>query len=277
MTTPIENRLGVCSWSLRPDNPHDLVALIKTAGLSRVQLGLVPLCNDAAVWGDTPALLSDAGITIASGMTGTVGEDYSSIEAIRRTGGVVPDDTWPASRELALKVLDKAAQLALPLVTFHAGFIPEDTAHPAYAKARDRLRELADYAGERNIELGLETGQETSEALAAFLSDLDRPNVGANFDPANMLLYSSGDPVEAVQLLMSHLKQVHIKDATPSGDPEQWGAEVTAGTGAVDWPAFAAALREGGYEGNLMIEREAGDDRVGDIAKARAMVLNVFA
>ena len=38
--------------------------------------------------------LDAAGVTIASGMFGTVGEDYPTPETIRRTGGVVPDGTW---------------------------------------------------------------------------------------------------------------------------------------------------------------------------------------
>ena len=44
------------------------------------------------------------------------------------------------------------------------------------------------------------------------------------------------------------------------------------GTGEVDWKAFFGAIDEAGLEVDLMIEREAGDDRVGDIAKARALV-----
>jgi len=249
---------------------------MRTAELTRAQLALAPLCEDPATWGDAPQLLADAGIDVASGMLATVGEDYSSIAAIHRTGGIVPDDTWPASRELACKVIDKAAQLGLALVTFHAGFIPDDAADPTYALVRDRLRQLADFAGERNVALGLETGQESAATLGAFLADLDRDNVGVNFDPANMLLYGSGDPIEAVTLLAPHLRQVHIKDATPAGKVGEWGAEVVVGTGDVDWTTFAATLRQGGYQGDLMIEREAGDNRIDDIATARRFALRVF-
>jgi sugar phosphate isomerase/epimerase len=273
---PLDQRLGVCGWSLRPRDPADLVRRMQAAELNRVQLALAPLCEDPATWDAVPQTLADAGIDIASGMLATVGEDYSSIAAIHRTGGIVPDDTWPASRQLALKVIDKAVQLRLALITFHVGFIPEDAADVTYAKVRDRLRELADFAGERDVALGLETGQESAAALDAFLADLDRDNVGVNFDPANMLLYGSGDPIEAVTLLMPRLRQVHIKDATPSATPGEWGAEVVVGTGAVDWTAFAAALRQGGFDGDLMIEREAGDSRIDDIAIARAFALRVF-
>ncbi len=141
---------------------------------------------------------------------------------------------------------------------------------------RDRLRELADVAGERNVALGLETGQESAAALDLFLADVDRANVGVNFDPANMLLYGSGDPIEAVTLLAPRLSQVHIKDATASGKPGAWGSEVVVGTGDVDWTAFAAALRAGGYRGDMMIEREAGNSRIDDIAIAHEFAMRVF-
>ena len=45
-----------------------------------------------------------------------------------------------------------------------------------------------------------------------------------------------------------------------------------AGTGEVDWPAFFATLQEVGFNGDLGIEREAGDRRVADIRAAREMV-----
>ena len=35
------------------------------------------------------------GIILVSGMFGTIGEDYTTMESIKRTGGVVPDATWP--------------------------------------------------------------------------------------------------------------------------------------------------------------------------------------
>ena len=105
------------------------------------------------------------------------------------------------------------------------------------------------------------------------LAELDRPDhAGVNFDPANMILYGMGDPVEALRALLPHVLQVHVKDATPTAEPGTWGAEVPAGTGAVDWPAFFAVLSGAGRPIDLMIEREAGGTRVADIATARELV-----
>jgi sugar phosphate isomerase/epimerase len=89
-----------------------------------------------------------------------------------------------------------------------------------------------------------------------------------NFDPANMILYGMGDPVAAVRVLAPWIRQVHIKDALPAGRAGEWGQEVQAGTGAVDWPAFIGALRDLGRPLDLVIEREAGAARSGDVRVA---------
>ncbi len=60
----------------------------------------------------------------------------------------------------------------------------------------------------------METGQETAEALLAFLADVDRENLFVNFDPANMILYGSGEPIEALRKVGRYVRSVHCKDAT---------------------------------------------------------------
>ena len=87
-----------------------------------------------------------------------------------------------------------------------------------------------------------------------------------------MVLYGMGEPVAALEALAEHVVQIHIKDATPTETPGTWGAEVPAGTGAVDWTRFFDVVRDRGLEVNLLIEREAGDDRVGDVRIAKGLV-----
>src|SRR5690606_8699876 len=114
------NRLAVCSWSLRPENPADLIAKVQATGLSRVQLALNPLRVNPETWGTIAADAQTAGIEIVSGMLETKGEDYSTLESIRRTGGFVPDETWEENRANAPVIAKIAADLKLSLVTFHA-------------------------------------------------------------------------------------------------------------------------------------------------------------
>ena len=271
----LAERLAVCTWSLQPADPADLIGQMKQLEMDKVQLGLDPLRADAK-WADAGRRLADAGITVISGMFGCEGEDYSTLEAIKRTGGIVPDETWETNWANIQQTVPIAASLGLTLVTFHAGFLPEEPSDPSYERLIGRLTRIAEAFAAAGIDLAFETGQEEADTLKGFLDRLAKPNVGVNFDPANLILYAKGDPVESVKVLMSYLKGVHVKDATQTDTPGEWGAEVVVGTGEVDWPAFFAALAEGDFAGYLSIEREAGGDRVGDIRTARSFVLETL-
>jgi sugar phosphate isomerase/epimerase len=266
------DRLAVCTWSLHPADPQDLVKKLQATGIRRIQLALDPLRASPGVWGEAPGLLRQSGITIVSGMFGCVGEDYSTLDSIRLTGGIAPDKTWERNWENIRATAALAHELGLRLVTFHAGFLPHDEADPGFAKMLKRLKEVADAFGAAKVALGLETGQETAPVLVKLLTKLDRPGVGVNFDPANMILYDKGDPIEAVRVLGPWIQQVHIKDALRTKAPGTWGQEVAAGTGEVKWPAFIATLKEARFEGDFVIEREAGDQRVADIRAAKDLV-----
>jgi len=272
MTTSFKDRLAVCSWSLQPTSPQQLIEHLRAIGLSRVQLALDPLRENPAVWGETAALFQQAGISIVSGMFGTVGEDYTSLESIHRTGGLVPDDTWDENWENAQATAELAHQLGLKLVTFHAGFLPHEESDPEFEKLQHRIRLVADVFAAKGIDLAFETGQEEADTLKLFLEKLGRVNVGVNFDPANMILYDKGNPIAALRTLASWVKQCHIKDANRTQTPGTWGEEVPSGTGQVDWKQFFAVLREIGFTGHCCIEREAGTQRVEDIIVARKMV-----
>ena len=268
----LQNRLAVCSWSLQPSTPQDLITKLQETGVRGVQLALDPLRDEPAVWGKSPELLQQAGISIVSGMFGCVGEDYSTLETIRLTGGIAPDPTWAQNWKNIQATADLAKNLGLKLVTFHAGFLPHEENDPNFAKLKQRLIQTAEIFQARGITLGLETGQETAGVLFDFLHRLARPNVGVNFDPANMILYDKGNPTAALRALAGWVKQCHIKDALRTHTPGTWGQEVPAGTGQVNWKEFFDVLREIGFAGECCIEREAGNQRVADIVIARKMV-----
>jgi L-ribulose-5-phosphate 3-epimerase len=266
----LQGRLGVCSWSLEPTSADDLMKKLAETGILRTQIALDSIReNKGGAWTDVAGKAKARGVTLVSGMMGTIGEDYTTLESIRRTGGVVPDATWPENWKNIQADADLAAKLGLKLVTFHAGFLPHEETDPTFAKLQERLRKIADAFQARAIALGMETGQETPDTLAAFLRKLDHKNVGVNLDPANIILYDKGDPVAAIKVLGPWLKQCHIKDAVRTKVPGQWGQEVVLGTGQVDWKAFFAALQAAGFTGNLCIEREAGNQRVADVRTAR--------
>ncbi|MBM3987839.1 MAG: sugar phosphate isomerase/epimerase [Planctomycetes bacterium] len=217
-----------------------------------------------ALWG--------AGVSVLSGMMTPHGEDYSTLDTIRVSGGLRPSAHWTTNLEIARGDARVARSLGLGLVTFHAGFLPHDAHDPERAVLLDRLRQVVDVFADQGVRLAFETGQETADTLLHALADLQRPAAGVNFDPANMLLYGMGEPVEALRKLAPHVRQVHIKDARRAKVVGAWGEEVSVGTGEVDWKAFFGVLAERKLSVDLMIEREAGSDRTGDIAVARKLV-----
>ena len=272
--SPDTDRLAVCSWSLLPTDPQDLADKLLATGIHRVQLALDPLRESPAIWGNAGDVLKQAGITVVSGMFGCVGEDYSTLDSIRLTGGIAPDGTWEENLKNIHATVEIATALGLKLVTFHAGFVPHDPADPDFAKMVARLKTVAEiFAAAADMSVGLETGQETADGLADLLGELQQPNVSVNFDPANMLLYGKGDPIQAVRLLAPWIRQVHVKDANQTTTPGTWGEEVAVGTGQVDWPAFFSTLAEINFTGDIVIEREAGDQRIADIRTAREVIL----
>ncbi len=272
MNRSVLDRLAVCSWSLQPASPQILINQVKEIGLTRIQMALDPIRDQPDVWGNFAAQASAAGVQLVSGMFGCVGEDYTTLESIRKTGGVVPDATWERNWENTRKTADLASRIGLKLITFHAGFLPHDPKATDYAKLRERLLKVAGLFAERGIDLALETGQETADTLSAFLADLHCKNVGVNFDPANMILYDKGDPIAALRTLSPWLKQCHIKDARKTKQPGTWGEEVVVGTGEVNWREFFQVLEQRGFKGYCAIEREAGNQRAQDIKAARTFL-----
>ncbi len=260
--------IGVCTWSLKPKDTADMIATVKSLGLEHIQLALAPLVMlDDKQKHFELGLLRSSGLKITAGMINFPGEDYSSIAAIRQSGGFVPDD-WDLRRRLSVHSGALAAEMGLTRVSTHIGFIPPSS-YPAYSVLVDRVKEIAASFAPAGIDLLMETGQEEATELLQFLNDVGQKNVGVNFDPANMLMYGAGDPIEAITTLGRHIRHVHVKDGRMSEKPGvDWGTEVPFGVGQVKVGMLLEQLRSVGYRGPLVIEREAGDQRVADVRTA---------
>ncbi len=256
--------IGVCSWSLQRNIPGVVEAMHKL-DIDHVHLDVGPACED-----DSDSyidLVQQGNWTISSTMIGFAQEDYSTLEAIKQTGGIVPDDCWDVNRQRFLKAIEVTAALGVNYLSSHFGFL--DMSDPAYAdKLIQRVGLLADAAAAHNVVLLMETGQECADELKAFLEKLNHSALGVNFDPANMILYNMGDPLDGVRTLAPWVKHVHIKDAVRADQPGTWGQEVVWADGQVGAEHFLKTLREINYTGVLAIEREGGQDRFGDIKTA---------
>lgn len=182
------------------------------------------------------------------------------------------------------RVVDLALELGSTVVTTHIGVVPHgeagiDRAHPRYAVMRDACAELADYARSRGACFAVETGPEPAAVLRQFLDDIGE-GIGANFDPANLAMVIAEDIPPAVASLGPYIVHTHAKDGVQlkACNPEDlYGGklsfgehirEVPLGQGAVPWPEYLNALRQGGFDGYLTIEREVGDTPREDIEQA---------
>ena len=227
-------------------------------GVSVIQLK-VPLAENRTEENAKKILseLKNRGITLTTVVSGFAGESYATIPIVRETVGLVPEHTRRERFEDFKSISDFAKQLGAPAVQFHLGFVPEDTHSQQYSDVVQITRAACDYLLDNGQWLNLETGQETAAALLQFLSDVNRRNLHINFDAANMILYGSGEPIEALQLVGRDVRSVHCKDARWSILPgKQWGVEVLFGTGDVDAELLLKTLRDVGYNGPLIIERE---------------------
>ena len=140
-------------------------------------------------------------------------------------------------------------------------------------------RDICDHCAKNGQNFTLETGQEPAHVLMQFIADVARPNLKINFDPANMILYGTGDPIEALGVLGGHVVSVHCKDGDwpPRDQPEALGTERALGEGSVGISAFIHKVKEIGYRGVLSIEREEPNQEVrnADIRKAVKLLKNL--
>jgi sugar phosphate isomerase/epimerase len=203
------------------------------------------------------ARLDELGIRISVVFGGFEGESYADIPTVKRTVGLVPPDTRAARLAEMKEIADFAKLLGVDAVGLHLGFVPHDPSDPLYCEVLAVTRELCEHCRRQGQRLHLETGQESADTLLAFLAEAKCDNLFVNFDPANMILYGSGDPIAALKKVGRFVRSVHCKDGKWAARPgEEWGSEVPLGQGDVGMETFLRTLKEVGYVGPLTIERE---------------------
>ena len=167
--------------------------------------------------------------------------------------------------------IDFASWAGIEDIVIHAGFIPNDLMSPDYADMLVAVETLARHCKTKNMNLLLETGTEAPIVLLSLINDLDSDNVYINFDPANILMYGYGNPVDALHVFGKHIRNMHGKDGMLPTDPHRVGKETPVGKGMVDFPKVFEKFKELGYDRYVIIEREIeeSEDRQRDILNAR--------
>ena len=205
-----------------------------------------------------------AGITVTCVFGGFDGESYADIPTTARTVGLVPEETRAARVQEMKEISDFAKLLGCNVVGLHVGFVPQDRSSASYQSLITVTRNLLDHVAANGQNLHLETGQESADHLLEFIHDVERANLFINFDPANMILYGTGDPIEALKKVGHLVRSIHCKDgkwAAAELRGKEWGSEVALGEGDVGMETYLRTLKEVGYRGPLTIEREIAHDR----------------
>jgi L-ribulose-5-phosphate 3-epimerase len=184
------------------------------------------------------------------------------------------------------QIMDLALDLDCRVVTTHIGVIPEDETHPRWRIMKEACEELGKYADQVGAIFAIETGPETSAVLKRFLDYLSCKGVRVNLDPANLVMVTGDDPVQAVYNLKDYIIHTHAKDGrllkltnpeflyhtygVDSEPIDEWEycIETPLGEGQVDFDRYLEALHDIGYNGFLTIEREVGDHPEQDIRLA---------
>jgi sugar phosphate isomerase/epimerase len=201
--------------------------------------------------------LAQYGIKLTAVFGGFEGESYADIPTVARTVGLVPPETRAARTQEMKEIADFAKLLGCNTVALHIGFVPHDPADPLYTQVVAVAREVCDHCAKNGQSLNLETGQESADDLLRFIGDTARPNLFINFDPANMILYGTGEPIAALKKVGRYVRSVHCKDGKWAKNPgQEWGQEVPLGEGDVGMENYLRTLKEIGYDGPLTIERE---------------------
>ena len=259
--------------------PDEIVDSVASLGVKCGQLGV----HGAADLGPAAveqwrSALDRCELDVVTAFLSFEGESYASIPICAQTVGYVPPTTRRERELRTYAVSDFAHSLGIPGVAAHIGCLPEDPSDPEHQAVLELMRRVCDHCAGNGQTFALETGQEPAAALLEFLRAVDRPNLGVNFDPANMILYGSGEPMEALRTLGGHLLTVHCKDGTWPETEGEWGRETPLGDGAVGMQKYVRTLREVGYEGPLVIEREiVGEAQRADIGRAIALLNRIRA
>lgn len=246
-------KVGVITHSFRTPDWREQIRIAQRIGADGVQLYDIGTELD-------PANLSKSGREEVKQFVAAHGLEISGICGDEGLGFAHPETVEKAMMR-ARQFLELAVDLGPGIVTTHIGTIPDDPEHIAWRTMQSSLEEVGAYADKIGACFATETGPEEPALMVKFFKTLKTHAVKVNYDPANLTM-GGFDAVKGVYELGDYIVHTHAKDGKVGGP------EVAFGEGDVDWPAYLKALRDVGYEGYFAIERECGDDPIGDVKKA---------
>lgn len=252
------------------DTPEAALNAVRDMGLTTCQLvSWAPMAITQAMAERHRAAAAAAGVTITlfwCGYSGPAEWNYIDGPA---TIGLVPPATRAMRTQELKRGADIAAWLGTDCVGTHVGFLPLDAKDANYIGTVEALKEITEHCAGKGQTFCFETGQETPMVLLRCIQDVGTGNLGINLDPANLLMYGNGNPVDALDIFGRYVRGVHAKDGEYPTNGYDLGQEKALGEGRVNFPELVAKLKACGYTGSLTIEREiSGPQQIEDIKRA---------
>ena len=262
------------------EKEKNLIDQMVDAGLETVQL--LANCDSLHLMTEENAekllKITEGKLKITSFWAGWSSPDVWNFVDGPATLGLVPAAYRAKRIDEIKKGIEFASLLGVHDVATHVGFVPETPTLEGYRDVVAAVKYLADCCAKYGMYFNFETGQETPVTLMRLFSDIGADNLGVNLDPANLILYGRGNPVDALDIYGDRIRGVHVKDGDyPKDDFYKLGQERVVGEGSVNYPVFLPKLLKNGYKGDLYIEREiTGQERADDIKKTIKYIKNLM-
>jgi sugar phosphate isomerase/epimerase len=248
------------------------------------RMGVTGVHLSASVKGFRPEDLDDAARRNLVKHVASLGLEVSAISAWGGGVDLGEPEGVEGHIEYGKRLLELAADLECGIWQAHCGIMPQDHADPKWQRFVDAFGKLCAHGEKVGACIAIETGPEPPVTLKEMIDDVGSSALRVNYDPANLILwparymaqaeqpydrdraFAEYQPTEGAAVLGPYVVHTHAKDALI--DPEKGRREVPLGQGWVDWPRYLQLLQEAGFDGYFAIEREVGEDPVGDITRA---------
>jgi sugar phosphate isomerase/epimerase len=155
--------------------------------------------------------------------------------------------------EYTKKCIDLARTLGSPTISITPGrMIPGTPPEASMELLKESLRDILNYAAEKQIRIGIEYEPgliiEYYEELAALLDEMDSPLLGANLDLGHSHVLGE-DPEQVVRTLGNRIFHIHLEDIKARKH-----YHLIPGTGDIDFDTLFGILEKYSYEEFVTVE-----------------------
>lgn len=174
----------------------------------------------------------------------------------QQTIGLVSRKYRQARIEALIQLSDLARACGIGMIETHVGFIPENPNLSNYKETVEALKKIVGHCSKNNQDFLYHAGQETPTTVLRTIQDVGYDNQGIGMDTANLIMYDRGHPYYALDIYGKYVKLVNAKDGVYPTSTRQLGEETQIGHGQVHFPSYIRKLKDIGYQGPVIIERE---------------------